>query len=152
MVTSWWVSGASRARLAHEIDDDRVAPLDRACLDHLEPRRPLAQRLQRFVDRPFLQRGLRPAQLQRGVRLELEARHGIERRRELQRLALFDDDVADVGRVERLEAALAQRVVHRARHQLVDHVVENLAPEPLLDDPRAAPCPGGSPGCARPCV
>ena len=46
------------------------------------------------------------------------------------------DDVLHVGRVDRLEPALAQRLVDRARNQVVRDVVENLLAEPLLDEGR----------------
>ena len=64
----------------------------------------------------------------------IDRRHRVERRRELQRLAFFDDDVADVGRVDRLDAALAQRLVDGARDQTVRDVVQDLVAEPLPDD------------------
>ena len=44
--------------------------------------------------------------------------------------------VADVRRVDRLDAALAQRVVDGARDQVVRDVVEDLILEALLDDAR----------------
>ena len=46
------------------------------------------------------------------------------------------DDVLHVGRVDRLEAALAQRLVDRAGNQIVRDVVENLLAETLLDERR----------------
>ena len=45
-----------------------------------------------------------------------------------------DDDVADVRGVDRLDAALAERFVDRARNQAVRHVVQDLIAEALLDD------------------
>ena len=72
--------------------------------------------------------------MRRGVVARLDRRHGLERRRELERLALFDDDVLDVGRVDRLDAALAQRLVDRARNQAVRDVVEDLVAKALAHD------------------
>ena len=62
------------------------------------------------------------------------ARDRVERRGEGQRLACLDRDVADVRRVDRLDAALAQRVADRARNQIVRDVVQDLILEALLDD------------------
>ena len=45
-------------------------------------------------------------------------------------------DVADVGRVDRLEPLLAQRIVDGARDQVVRDVVKDLVLEALLDDAR----------------
>src|SRR5205823_3940489 len=59
-----------------------------------------------------------------------------ERRGEGERLAVLDVHVADIGRVDRLESFLAQRVVDGARDQVVRDVVQNLILEALLDDAR----------------
>ena len=66
----------------------------------------------------------------------IERRHGLDGRRERERLALLERDVLDVRRVDRLDAALLQRLVDGARNQVVHHVVEDLVAEPLLDDRR----------------
>src|SRR5262249_366900 len=81
----------------------------------------------------------------------LERGHRVEGRREGERLALFDVHVADIGRVDRLDAALAQRIVDRARNQIVDDVVENLILVALLDDARRrlARAEPGNAGLAR---
>ena len=72
-------------------------------------------------------------------------RQRVERRGEGKRLALFDDDVADVGRVDRLDAALLHRIVHGARNQILRHVVEDLILEALLDT-WGGTLPGRKPG------
>ena len=82
---------------------------------------------------------------QAAVVARIDGRHRLERRRELERLAFLDDDVADVGRVDRLDAAFAQRLVDRAGDEAVCHVVQNLIAEPLAHDLRrhlAGPEPG----------
>ena len=66
----------------------------------------------------------------------IERRQRIERRGEGERLPFLDVHVAHVGRVDRLEPLLAQRIVHRARDEVVRHVVEDLVLEALLDDAR----------------
>src|SRR6202011_3162104 len=48
----------------------------------------------------------------------------------------IDRHVADVGRVDRLHAALAQRVVDGAGNELVRDIVENLILVALLDHAR----------------
>ena len=62
--TSSCVSAGFAGRLAHQIDDHRVAGLDRAALDRLVPGRALAQPLQRLLDGVVLDGGRRPPQLQ----------------------------------------------------------------------------------------
>ena len=66
----------------------------------------------------------------------IERRHRVEGGREGQRRSRLDHDVADVGRVDRLEVALAQALVERLRHQVVGHVVQDIVLEPLPDDAR----------------
>src|SRR4029079_12910620 len=125
-----------RARLAHQIDDGRVAGLDRTGLDRLLRGGALAQPLERLLDGVVLEGDRRLAQLQRAVVARIERRHGLEIRRELQRLAFLDEHVADVRSVYRLDAPLAQRVVHGARDQVVRDVMEDLIAEALADDLR----------------
>ncbi len=88
------------------------------------------------LDRFVGHRARRPRQRQRRVIARLERRQRVERRREGERLPLLDRHVADVRRVDRLDAALAQRVVDRARDEVVRDVVQDLVLEALLDDPR----------------
>src|SRR5207247_774787 len=63
----------------------------------------------------------------------------------------FDVHVADVRRVDGLNPALTQRIVHGARHQFVRHVVKNLIFEALLDDTRRrlSGTKAGNPRAAR---
>ena len=56
----------------------------------------------------------------------VERRHRLDRRRERQRLAFFERDVPDIGGVDRLDAALLERLVHGARDEIVHHVVQDL--------------------------
>ena len=128
-----------------QVHHHRVALLDPAPLDRLVARRAFAQAGERFVHRRVLD--LRGFLIERdgGVVARLDRRHGFEGRGELQRLAFFDHHVADVRRVDRFDAALAQRFVDRARNQPVRHVVENLVAEALAHDLRrhlAGPEPG----------
>ena len=81
----------------------------------------------------------------------VERRQRVERRREGERLTLFDVHVADVRRVDRLDAALAQRFVDGARDEVVRDVVQDLVLEALLDDARrrlARPEAGDARACA----
>ncbi len=55
---------------------------------------------------------------------------------ERQRLALFEHDVLDVRRGDRLEAALAQRLADEPRNQVVRDVVQDLVLVALPDDGR----------------
>ena len=79
---------------------------------------------------------LRAAERDRREIARVERRDGVERRGERERPAFFDVHVAHVGRVHRFDAAFAQRIVHRARDQVVRDVVEDLVLEALLDDAR----------------
>ena len=117
-----------------EIEHDGVAVIDAASFDRLEPRRAIAQPLQRRLHRFVVDRIRRAPERDRREIAGIEWRDRVERRREGQRLAFFDCHVADVGRVDRLEAALAQRLVDGARNQVVRDVVQDLVLEALLDD------------------
>ena len=64
----------------------------------------------------------------------IDRRHRLEARGELQRLSFLDDDILDVRRVDRFDAALAQRLVHGARDQPMRDVVKDLVAEPLAHD------------------
>ena len=86
----------------------------------------------------------RPRSAMRGQIAGVERRHGLDRGRERQRLALFSATSLMFGRVDRLDAALLQRLVDGARDQAVHHVVEDLIAEALLDDASPAPCPAGT--------
>jgi hypothetical protein len=135
-------------RLARQVHHHVVARSDAAVLDRLVPRRPLPQLLQRFLHRLVAHlRGL-PRQPKLVAIARVDGRHRLERRRELERLPLLDDDVADVGRVHRLDALLAQRVVDGPRNQLMGHVMQDLLPKPLADQPLGN-FSGTEPGNAR---
>ena len=129
--------GRLAGRLAHQVDGHGVALLDRARPSTGSYRAARSRKRCRVSSTASswsvasARRSCNDAYVP-----QLEGRDGVERRRELQRLPLFDDHVADVGRLDRLETALPQRVVDRARHQLVHDVVEDLVLEALLDDPR----------------
>ena len=71
---------------------------------------------------------------QAAVVARLERRQGVERRREGERPPFFDRDVAHVGHVDRLDAALPQRVLDGARDEIVRDLMEDLLFEPLPDD------------------
>ena len=125
------------ARVApFEVDHGCIAVIEAAPFDRLESRGSLAQPLQRAVDGFFGDVDARTIQGDRGELARVERRYRVERRRERQRLTFFERDVADIGRVDRLDAALAQRVVDGARNKVVRDVVKNLILEPLLDDAR----------------
>ena len=143
-----WLSGVPAVGVAcrSRSSDDRVAVVDAAAFDRLEARGALAQPLQRLVDRLVVDRGS-TARRSEIVEKSPGSNGGtrVERRGERQRLAFLERHVPDVGRVDRLEAALAQRLVDRARNQIVRDVVEDLILEALLDDARrrlARPEPG----------
>ena len=69
-------------------------------------------------------------------------RAGVDRRQRLERrckgegLAFVERHILDVGRIDRLETALAQRLVYGARNEIVRDVVKDLVAEPLLDESR----------------
>jgi hypothetical protein len=96
----------------------------------------IAQALQRAVHRLVVDRDRRALQRDRGQIAGLERRHGVEGRRERQRPPFLDRHVAHVRRVDRFHSAFAQRIVDRARNQVLGHVVEDLILEALLDDAR----------------
>ncbi len=97
----------------HEIEHDRVAVVDAAVLNRLVPRGAIPQPLERLIHRRVLDRRRRARERDRREVARIERRERVERRRERQRLALLHRHVADVGRVDRLDAPLAQHVVHR---------------------------------------
>ena len=66
----------------------------------------------------------------------IDGRQRLERGGKRERLPFVERHVLHVGRVDRLEAALAQRLVDGARDQVVRDVVENLLAESLLDERR----------------
>src|SRR5678815_2373261 len=111
-----------------------VAVRNGAAFDRLELRRALAKPLQRLID-GFVGDSSRWTRCrQRAEIARVERGHGLHRRRELQRLSRVPLDVLDVRRIDRLDAALLQRLFDRTRDQPVHHVVEDLVLEALLDD------------------
>ena len=100
--------------------------------DRLVARRAVAQLRQRLLHGALLDVHRGPAQ--RMYRSRPGRWRRSRSRGERQRLPSSTDDVADVGRVHRLDAALAQRLVDRARDQIVRDVVKDLLAEALLDD------------------
>ena len=136
MLTSLWTSGAPPASRRSRSSVTRVAVIDAAAFDRLVPRAAIAQPLQRHLDRFVVDRVRGALERDRRQIARIELRHGVERRDEGQRLPFLDRHVAHVGRVDRLEPLLAQRIVDRARNQIVRDVVKDLILEALLDDAR----------------
>ena len=127
---------ARRARWRFEIQRDacRRRDLHAASFDRFETGGAFAQPLQRLVDRLVVDPCRRPVQRDRRVVARLERRHRSNDAVNVSGLALLDLHVADVGRVDRLDAPLAQRFVDRARNEVVGDVVQDLLLEALLDD------------------
>jgi hypothetical protein len=123
-------------RRPHQVHQHRVALLDAALFHRLVARGALAQPRNRLVHRRIVHRHGGAAQLDRGVVPRIDRRHRVEARRELQRLPFLDDDVLDVRRVDRLDAALAERLVDGARDQPVCHIVQDLVAKALAHDLR----------------
>jgi hypothetical protein len=119
-----------------EIDHHCVAVIDAAPFDRLESPGALAQPLHRELHRFVADRGRRPPEGNRRHIARVERRQRVERCREGKRLSFLDADVADVGRVDRLQSFLAQRIVDGARNQIVRDVVQDLVLEALLDHAR----------------
>ena len=116
------------------VQEDGVAVLDPATLDRLVTSGAIAEPPERLFDGSgFDLHGL-PSKCDARVVPGIDRRHRVERRGELQRLTLFDDDIANVGCVDRLDSALPQRIVHRAWDETVRNVVQDLIAEPLADD------------------
>ena len=107
--------------------------VDAASFDRLVACGPVAQPLHGKIDRSLFYCRRGPPQRQRRVLARIERRQGVEGRGEGQRLPLFDGHVADVRRVDRLDAPLAQRFVHSGRNQIVRHVVKDLILVALFD-------------------
>ncbi len=63
----------------------------------------------------------------------IEAGHDVERRLEGQRLAFFEDEVLDVGRLDRLDALFDERVADGLRDQVLGDVLHDLRLEALAD-------------------
>ena len=108
-----------------------MAHRDAAPLDRFVAGGTFLQSRERLVDRCVINRDLLAAEREARIVARIDGRHRFEARRELQRLAFLDDDVANVGRVDGLDAAFAQGLVHRTRDETVCDVVENLIAEPL---------------------
>ena len=112
----------ARRVAAIEIQRERIAGVHPAPFDRLVTGGAFAQPLQRLLDRLVVDPARRPLERERRVVARLEGRDRVERRREHQRLAFLDRHVADVGRVDRLDAPLAQRLVDRRRNEVVGDV------------------------------
>ena len=133
-----------------EIEHDRVGHRDTAPLDRFVAGGTFLQSRQRLVDRRVIDRDLLAAEREARIVARIDRRHRFEARRELQRLAFLDDDVANVGCVDGLDAAFAQRLVHRTRDETVCDVVRESDRGTVGAPPSAAPCPDGTPGSSRP--
>ena len=121
---------------ALEIEHDRIAVRHPAPFDRLVAGGAILQARQRLIDRRVVHLRDLAAQGEARVVTRVDGRHRFEAGRELERLALFDDDVADVGRVDRLDATFAQRLVDGARDEAVCHIVQDLIAEALPHDLR----------------
>ena len=121
---------------AREVDQQRVAGRRRTVFDRMPARGALLQLLERLIDGADFEHRRRLAQRDARVLARLDRRQRLEVRHERQRLAFFDGHVPDVGRRDRLEAALAQRVADQARNQVVRDVVQDLVLVALPDDGR----------------
>src|SRR5688572_2926773 len=117
-----------------DVDRDRIAVFDTAAFYRLVAGGAALQLRQRLFDGIVFQRHRRAAQRNRVQRTRIDRRQRFERRGEGERLPFVERNVLHVWRVHRLEAALAQRLVDRARDQVVRDVVENLLAESLLDE------------------
>ena len=118
--------------LAHQVDHDGVAGLDRAAVDRLESRGALAAAV------PAPGRWRRPRRRPAAVRTSIvatvagiERRHDVERGREGQRLALLDLQVPDVGLSTGSTPRSVSASSHRVPDQVLGGVLQNLPAEPL---------------------
>ena len=118
-----------------------AASLDR--LDSVQPVRAAAAARRSTASSSTPRR--RPPKRNRREVARLEGRQCVERCREGERLVFVDAHIADVRRVDRLHAALAQRVIDRARDQIVRDVVQDLVLKRCLTT-RAGALPGRKPG------
>ena len=107
-----------------------------AAFDRLVSRAAIAQALHCQLHRFVVDRVRGALERDRASGRRIEFRHGVERRGEGERLSFLDRHLAHVGRVDRLQPLLAQRVIDRTRDQIVRDVVEDLILEALLDDAR----------------
>ncbi len=119
---------------ADEIQDDGVAVLNAPDRHGLETCRALAQVGQRLVYGGVTDRRALLVQGDRRVVARLDGRNRLERGGEFERLPLFDHDIPDVRRIDRLDAALAERFIHGPRDQPVRDVVQNLIAKTLAHD------------------
>ena len=117
-----------------ERDDDGVAGLDDAGLDRFVTRRALAQPLERLRHGFVFDRDRGLGRLDRAEVARIETRHDVERGLEGEGLALFEHQVLDVGRVDRLDAAFGQRLADRPGDEVLGDVLHDLAAEALADD------------------
>ncbi len=120
-------------RRALEIEDDRVAHDHPAPFDRLVAGGAILQARERLIDGRVIDVGDLAAQGETRVVTRVDGRHRFEARGELERLAFLDHDVADIGSVDRLDAAFAQRLVDGTGDEAVCHVVQNLIAEALPD-------------------
>src|SRR4029450_1451694 len=72
-----------------------------------------------------------PLNRERAVLAGLDRWDGLEGRGQLEPPAFLDDDVLDIGRIDRLDAALPKRLVHGPRGQGMRDVVEDLVAKAL---------------------
>ncbi len=119
-----------------QVDEDRVAGSSRTIFDRTPARGLLPQSLDCLIDRADFEHGRLFAHGDAGVLAGIDRRQRLEIRDELQRLALLEDDVFDIGCRDGLEAALAQLVVHELRNEIVRDVVQDLILVTLPNDRR----------------
>ena len=116
---------------SREVHHDRVALFGAAVLDRLHLGQAVAQPRQRLVDVVLGDRHLGPLDRQGGQVARFHVRRRLDGRRERQRLAFLELQVAHLRRVHRLDVLVAQRVADDARHEVVRDVVQDLLAKPL---------------------
>ena len=132
------IGPCSPAAVGRALDVERhgIAVLDAAPFDRLVPGGAALQLRQRLLDGVLFERHRGAPQRNRVQRAGIDGRQRLERGGKRERLPFVERHILHVGRVDRLEAALAQRLVDRARDEVVRDVVENLLAESLLDEGR----------------
>ena len=99
-------------------------------------RGPLPQSLERLVNGGLVHSTGRTRQRDCRVVPRLECRHRIERRGECEGVSLFNRDVADIRRIDGLDAPFPHGIVHGPGNQIVRHIMQDLILEALLDHAR----------------